>query len=218
MAGSVQTTPKNDQNDDSFVTPETSVKKMQKKYFNDDDPVEEIVEVKKKPVVEEESDSDSDEAPEEESINDVNQKLKNEERRLEELKKQEQEQERSKRRERDEQLKKQTETRRERKKEQQAQEEKDEFLPDDLIEQYEQEKNQLTGISHDEIRQALQSQHIRLDQQEKKKPKSIYKKGPVVVQVLKKNKKTMAPPMNKSLDRQRDRFLYRKSVDRRAGR
>ncbi|CAN6594881.1 hypothetical protein TRVA0_001S00232 [Trichomonascus vanleenenianus] len=178
---------------------------MAKKTNFDD--IDALADKAAKKIVESEEESESeDEAPEEESLDQVAETIKTKQAQIDRIEQERREKERQKRKERNEQLQKQTEGRRQR---------KHEALPLDLLEQAERDREtQESTPSHansdnDTLIPSLPSIS------KPKGKKTVFNKGPVKVKVLEKKKKALAPTSNSIISKKRDRFLNRRSVQRR---
>lgn len=190
-------------NDDEFVTPDSSSRKQHKKFLSDEDMTPSVKGVTKLET-NNDSESDSDEAPEEESNSGAAVAAKERGRLTRKVEILAQTVEKEKRRQKDTQLKKQKEASKVRKADVS-------FLPDELLEKAEQEVKARATSSKTTL---PVRQHKRLDQAPKNK--TIFKKGPITVKVLKANKQTLPPVAQPSIINNRDKFLNRRSVLRRA--
>ena len=163
---------------------------------SDEDQIEEEGEEEEKPEEE-----DSDEAPEEQSLSVSAEQTKSKLRETEKLLREANAAEKDKRRKRDTVLK------------EQKAKSSSKLLPQHIFDELEREKQTPRLIK-------VASKHKRLDTiitasgTTNKLPKTLYRKGPVVVRVLKRASK-LAPVKESIISMTRDQFLNRKSVLRR---
>lgn len=196
--------------DDELTTPMNSKKALHKKFGNSDSEADISVVAHKtdnmnnESELSDESDESDDDAPEEESIDIAKVASQNREKHLKQKLLQDSKILKQRRRERDHKLKEQKK-------------DSKRLLPDGLLEEAQKEAEQ--ALLNRDIQDMQQPRisgrmigrptHKRLDD------KTMFKKGPVTVKVLKGNKNKLAPSKEAIIDTKRDRFLRRRSVPRR---
>lgn len=196
---------KSEDSEDEFVSPANTKKTLHKKCGSEDEWQEEpsvlmtkgANDVNDKESHDEEDDSD---APEEESLNVAKIAVQSQEKQLKLKEIEQNKRTKEERRKRDQTLKEQKLGSNRR------------LLSAELLQRAEREAELAPQASKAESQILAKSlnkaTHKRLD-------KSIYKKGPVTVKVLQKNRKILAPTKESIVDSKRDRFLKRRSIVRR---